>query len=75
MKKIHALALFMLAATFAAPAYALPRVTQDAILRDFLFHGRKRRAAVLQHFFDSVCTGGGFCHVDDQIGTVSHEIG
>ncbi len=37
MKKIHALALFMLAATFAAPAYALPRVTQDAILRDFLW--------------------------------------
>lgn len=37
MKKIHALALFMLAAAFAAPAYALPRVTQDAILRDFLW--------------------------------------
>lgn len=37
MKKIYALALFMLAATFAAPAYALPRVTQDAILRDFLW--------------------------------------
>lgn len=37
MKKIHALALFMLAAVFAAPAYALPRVTQDAILRDFLW--------------------------------------
>ena len=37
MKKIHALALFMLAAAFALPAYALPRVTQDAILRDFLW--------------------------------------